>query len=363
MSISLKKIIFLVLLLSLISNCAFTSRQKSAQKEMKNSVHLCYSVFLNTDDSTKKSYDQNVYYEFFKPKQNYSKEWERFKKRPRNLANYYSFSEPALTTTVDIMENFNTGLLATFYTVGVLPTIYSVLYITPTIGESRSKTYPELLSYCEKRMQEEQKKEEQEKLEKRETNSKNTLQEVKEFFKKAKQLKEEAKLHFEKAKYYKRISSILESQVNYYRLNSIDVDKNVNIDLHNFLLDDYATTIEEKTEYKDKKNKKSFNKRDIQKVLNRLYSNYGSSLEISEIFILEKAALAGMFDKKDPTIKDDFWLVVELWKECLKISKEKNPLGGRRIEFTRSEINKINDQLVSIKNAYLIGLTKIRDAQ
>jgi hypothetical protein len=83
------------------------------------------------------------------------------------------------------------------------------------------------------------------------------------------------------------------------------------------------------------------------------------------LFLIEKAALSGKFDKEDPTIKDDFWLAKELWYECSQISNEIDDpkLRGTYGQFRKilETHDKVQGLLSSIKVAYVVGLTKIRD--
>lgn len=193
------------------------------------------------------------------------------------------------------------------------------------------------------------------------------LQDIQEEFKEADKLDKEAKAHFEKAEFYKKQKSIISDQNAYIRLNRRDAEKNYNNDFFHFI-NDGRTILEEKIEYRNKQKKKTLSFKELQKVLNKLNNSYGASLEISEIFTIEKAALDGKFDKKDATIKDNFWLAAQSWNRCKEISEEINETfikmytdeGYKR----RDQLNKEADSLLSVISvSYTVGLTKIRDVR
>lgn len=191
--------------------------------------------------------------------------------------------------------------------------------------------------------------------------------EVQNEFKKAAELEKESMAHLAKAKLLEKQKSIISDQNAYIRLNRRDAEKNYNNDFFNFI-NDWRTLLKEKIEYRDKKKKKTLNSKELQKVLNKLYNSYGASLEISEIFTIEKAALNGKFDKKDPTIKDDFWLAEQSWSRCKEINKELDESFSKMFRDERigmeEKLNKEADNLLSVISvSYTVGLTKIRDAR
>jgi hypothetical protein len=144
-----KKVISLVLILSLLSGCAVTSKQIKSGSEVNKSVRLCFSTFKDelTWSGTAynippyKKFSEEVYQEFYNSKQKYPKRWEDFKNRPKtaynSLNNYYG------------EDNVWFGTFMTVFTFG----IYGIQNISYRASKApQGISYAELIPICEEKM-------------------------------------------------------------------------------------------------------------------------------------------------------------------------------------------------------------------
>jgi len=164
MSISIKRIVLLVLISTLISNCAITPRQIKSQNRIVEATRICVATFqdeiswynqypykgINTYHSLEKqNFSEKVFNDFKAIKEKYPEEWEKFKTRRRSGNHLFK-------NRGDLWDFWN-GSLFTVFTMGLFPFLY-VLSIPEVGNQDIQRTYPELLTYCDKRMDDELKR-------------------------------------------------------------------------------------------------------------------------------------------------------------------------------------------------------------
>ncbi len=132
-----------ILMIALLTSCAITPRQIDSNEKIKKAVKLCVEAFPVANNSYNSSYQMNNYKLFTEIKNEYPKEWEKFKEKNKNKANVYPQG------TSDVMDNIWSGLFMSVFTVGLAPFFHSIDLITPA---KKNSTYPELLELCDQKI-------------------------------------------------------------------------------------------------------------------------------------------------------------------------------------------------------------------
>lgn len=156
-----KKIIPNLLITFLLSSCAITPKQFRTDSRIRDAVDICMSApriraeLLLPDyvynGEYRYGFNESKYNEFKSIQQKYPKEWESFKNKSKSNRNKYRTGEPKEKRDqgISYLDNVLLTFVQTIFSLGIAPIGLSLP------AEDKKLTYPVLLSYCEKRMDEE----------------------------------------------------------------------------------------------------------------------------------------------------------------------------------------------------------------